>query len=183
MIMNGLAQRWAELFGLASAPLFETTDVPAEGSHAVLLDGGYGSFAMSETAEELWRDKETACWAWSSNLPHHVTVTENVVAVTRWDNSRAEVLSRSSVEAQIESFYSYLATDRVQSNKRVVDYVLNLFRRMRSLVADADLPDERSIARRIHGCRSLTVDFTRAWAGVRRFSAPGVEVVSVGVRG
>lgn len=39
------------------------------------------------------------------------------------------------------------------------------------------------LARRIHGCRSLTVDFTRAWAGVRRFSAPGVEVVSVGVRG
>ena len=43
-------------------------------------------------------------------------------------------------------------------------------------------PDDR-LARRIHGCRSLTVDFTRAWAGVRRFSAPGVEVVSVGVRG
>ena len=40
-----------------------------------------------------------------------------------------------------------------------------------------------SLTRRIHGCRSLTVDFTRAWAGVRRFSAPGVEVVSVGVRG
>ena len=39
------------------------------------------------------------------------------------------------------------------------------------------------LARRIHGCRSLTVDFTRAWAGVRRFSAPGVEVVSVGGSG
>ena len=145
MIIDGLPQRWADLFGLALAPLFETKEVAVEGSHAVLLDGGYGSFAMSVTAEELWRDEKTACWAWSSNLPHHVTVTDNVVAVTRWDSSRAEVLSRSSVEAQIESFYSYLATDRVQSSRRVVDYVLNLFRRMRSLVADADLPDERSI--------------------------------------
>ena len=100
---------------------------------------------MSETAEELWRDEQPAAWAWSSNLPHHVTVTNNLVAVTRWDSSRAEVLSRSSVESQIESFYSYLAADRVQSSQRVVDYVLNLFRRTRSLVADSALPDERSI--------------------------------------
>ena len=145
MIMNGLAQRWADQFGLALAPLFEPREVAVEGSHAVLLDGGYGSFAMSVTEEELWRDQETADWAWSSNLPHHVTVTHNIVAVRRWDTSRAEVLSRSSVESQIEGFYSYLATDRVQSSQRVVDYVLNLFRRMRSLVADSDLPDERSV--------------------------------------
>ena len=111
----------------------------------MLLDGGYGSFAMSVTAEELWRDEQSAGWAWSSNLPHHVTVTDNIVAVTRWDSSKAEVLSRLSVESHIESFYSYLATDRVRSSQRVVDYVLNLFRRMRSLVADSDLPDERSI--------------------------------------
>ncbi len=142
--MDGLPQRWAGQFGLALTPLFETEEVDAAGSHAVLLDGGYGSFAMSETAEELWLDKKTACWAWSSDLPHHVTVTDKVVAVTRWDSSRTEVLSRPSVEAQIESFYSYLATDRVKSSQRVVDYVLNLFRRMRSLVADAGLPDEQS---------------------------------------
>ncbi len=145
MITDGLPQRWAEQFGLALTPLFETEEVDAEGAHAVLLDGGYGSFAMSETAEELWHDKNTACWAWSSNLPHHVTVTNKVVAVTRWDSSGPELLSRSSVEAQIESFYSYLAADRVQSSQRVVDYVLNLFRRMRSLVADARLPDERTV--------------------------------------
>ena len=145
MSMNGLPQRWADQFGLALAPLFGTREVVADGSHAVLLDGGYGSFAMSETAEDLWRDETTACWAWSSNLPHHVTVTDNVVAVTRWDSTSVEVLSRSSVETQIESFYSYLATDRVQSSQRVVDYVLYLFRRMRSLVADAGLPDDRSI--------------------------------------
>ena len=130
-------------FGMA--PLFETEKVATEGSHAVLLDGGYGSFAMSVTDEELWRDKKPACWAWSSNLPHHVTVTDKVVAVTRWDSSKSELLSRASVEAQIDSFYNYLVTDRVRSNQRVVDYVLNLFRRMRSLVADADLPDDQSI--------------------------------------
>ena len=144
MSTNGLPQQWADQFGLALAPLFGTNEMVAEGSHAVLFDGGYGSFAMSETGEELWRDQQPACWAWSSDLPHHVTVTGDVVAVTRWDSPKAELLSRSSVEAQTESFYSYLVTDRVQSSQRVVDYVLHLFRRMRSLVADAGLPDEQS---------------------------------------
>ena len=144
MNTNGLPQQWADQFGLALAPLFGTNEMVAEGSHAVLLDGGYGSFAMSETGEELWRHQQPACWAWSSDLPHHVTVTDDVVAVTRWDTPKAELLSRSSVEAQTESFYSYLVSDRVQSTQRVVDYVLHLFRRMRSLVADAGLPDEQS---------------------------------------
>ena len=146
MIMNRLTQRWADQFGLALVPLFETEKLATGDSHTVLLDGGYGSFAMSVTAEELWRDEKPACWAWSSNLPHHVTVTDNVVAVTRWDSpKKTELLSLTSVEAQIDLFYNYLVTDRVRSNQRVVEYVLNLFRRMRSLVADANLPDEQSI--------------------------------------
>ena len=145
MIMNELPQRWADQFGLALVPLFSTMESVIDGSHGVLLDGGYGSFAISVSSEELWRDKKPACWAWSSNLPHHVTVTDNVVAVTRCDSSRYEVFSRPSVESQIESFYEYLVKDRVQPSQRVVDYVLYLFRRIRSLVDDAELHDARSI--------------------------------------
>ena len=39
------------------------------------------------------------------------------------------------------------------------------------------------LARPIHGGRSLSVDFKRAWVGVRRLAAPGFEVGSVGVWG
>ena len=41
----------------------------------------------------------------------------------------------------------------------------------------------RELARPIHGGRSLSVDFMRAWVGVRRLAAPGFEVGSVGVWG
>lgn len=142
---ENLAQRWAAHFGLALSPLFDTGETVAGGHHAVLLDGGFGSFAMSETDEELWRSVRGAAWAWSSNLPHHVTVTSKVVAVTRWDKAEPEVLSRTSVEGRLESFYSYLIADRVRSNQRVVEHVLGLFRRVRSLVADARLTDDRSV--------------------------------------
>ena len=143
--MDRLPKQWAEQFGLALAPLFEGHEVDDKDSHAVLLDGGYGSFAMSETKEELWHGEDTAAWAWSSNLPHHVMVTDDNVAVRRWDKPVVEVFSRSSVNTYIEPFYEYLVTDRVRSNRRVVDYVLDLFRRVRSLVEEAGISDEKSI--------------------------------------
>ena len=139
-----LSQQWADAFGLALVPLFETKEVDATGSHFVLLDGGHGSFAMSATEDSIWQSQSPSCWAWSSNLPHHVTVTNRSVAVTRWDISKAEVFSRFSVEERIDDFYNYLATDRVQSGQRVVYYVLDVFRRIRSLVAAASLPDAQS---------------------------------------
>lgn len=145
MSSDDLPNRWAARFGLALTPLFEEEETSAAGSHHVLLDGGYGSFALSVSEERIWKKRSPANWSWSSNLPHHVTVTDNEVAVVRWDRAKAELLTRSSVESQIEAFYVYLTSDRVKSSQRVVDYMLTIFRRVRSLVADARINDDRSI--------------------------------------
>lgn len=88
------ARRWAEAFGLAQAPLFEEGEASTPNNHHVLLDGGHGSFALSEGEGEDWRREGSADWAWSSNLPHHVAVTDQKVTVTRWDRGVPEVLSR-----------------------------------------------------------------------------------------
>ena len=140
-----VAQRWASEFGLALAPLFEKGEIEQPDNHAVLLDGGAGSLALSSADTPIWCDQSTADWAWSSNLPHHVTVTEQTVAVRRWDRPKAEEFSRTSVEAQLESFYAYLTTDRVRASQSVVDHVLILFRRLRSLVADARIDDDLTV--------------------------------------
>lgn len=161
MSAEGIAERWAEEFGLAEAPLFEVGEVSAPERHHVLLDGGQGSFAISEGDKDA--DAQGADWAWSSNLPHHVGIHSDRIVVTRWDSSRPEVLSRSSVEARLDAFYDYLLRDRVRSTRRVVEHAVDLFRRVRSLVADAkaedaatvdaflailDLADERSLRER-----------------------------------
>ena len=83
MSVEGTAGRWAEAFGLAEAPLFEEGEVSAPDRHRVLLDGGQGSFALSEEDEDA--DAQGADWAWSSNLPHHVSVHSDRVVVTRWE--------------------------------------------------------------------------------------------------
>jgi hypothetical protein len=37
--------------------------------------GRYGSFALTESNEQIWKSAAPVDWSWFSNLPHHVTVT------------------------------------------------------------------------------------------------------------
>ena len=137
---------WAEEIGLARSPLFEEHEVEFGGNHAVLLDGGYGSFALSVSKElPSTADLKPADWSWSSNLPHHVTVTDRKVVVVRWDKPGRETFTKSSVEREVESFYKYLVTDRVRSNRRVVEHMLAVFRSMRSLLAESGVDDGLSV--------------------------------------
>lgn len=139
------ADRWAGRFGLARVPLFEFGEVEDGGRHHMLLDGGYGSFALSESQDRTYETQTSAEWSWSSNVPHHVSVTENHVGVVRWDRGDEKLFTRSSVERQLDTFYHYLVNDKVQSNRRVVDYMVTLFRKVRSLVADAGIEDSQSV--------------------------------------
>lgn len=139
------ASEWAQRFGLAISPLFEQEEVSISGSHSVLLDGAEGTFAMSVSEDELWRTAEPANWVWSSDIPHHVTITPKKVAVLRWDRpSDPRVFARESIERSLDRFYKFLLEDRLRSNRTVVDHLLGFFRRLRSLGNLARLPDARS---------------------------------------
>lgn len=140
-----LGARWSERFGLARSPMFALEHDSAEGTHDVLLDGGYGSFGLS-VVDELAPAAAAAGWAWSSDLPHHVTVSGQSVQVVRWDAAQdAQVYSLDSVNRDLDGFYRYLCRDRLRSNRTVVQHLITLFGRVRSLVAHARLPDERAI--------------------------------------
>ena len=144
MTPEEIANGWASEFGLALAPLFGPIDQETDGEHFVLLDGGNGSFALSIGSNKIWRQDKSVDWAWSSDLSHHVTLTNSEVGVVRWDKPNPEVFSRSSVEEKRAEFYRFLTADRVKSNRRVVAHIVDSYRRMRSLVAEAGIPDERS---------------------------------------
>ena len=104
MTNSSVAQCWSHRFGLVSAPLFESKDMEltGPGDHQVLLNGGNGTFALSVSSEELWRAPDAAGWAWSSDIPHHVTLTDSKVAVVRWDRpGEPRVFGRPSVERNL----------------------------------------------------------------------------------
>ena len=82
MPAKDIADDWARYFGLAAAPLFHESK-EQNAYHYVLLDGGFGSFAVSATDELAWDSAQGAEWAWSSDLAHHVAVTQKDVTVMR----------------------------------------------------------------------------------------------------
>lgn len=143
METTNVANIWAQEFGLALTPLFGVID-REEGEHFVLLDGGHGSFALSISDEKIWNDRNSMDWSWSSDLSHHVTVTQSEVGVVRWDKPNAEIFTRSSVEERKQEFYSFLNKDKIDSNRRIISHVLDAYRRMRSLIANVGLPDDVS---------------------------------------
>lgn len=145
MIEDMLSAHWSERFGLARSPMFARDENDSGGEHHVLLDGGHGSFGMS-VMEAPHNPTSMASWAWSSDLPHHVTITKKDVQVVRWDAARNEqVYSLDSVSRDLDGFYRFLCRDRVRSNRTVVQHLVNLFGRIRALAAHARLPDERAI--------------------------------------
>jgi hypothetical protein len=78
-----ISEEWSQYFGLAKTPLFEQGEIAAPDHHSVLVDGGDGSFILSQSPEPLPK-RSGASWAWSAYLPHHVSVSETEVVVTRW---------------------------------------------------------------------------------------------------
>ena len=145
--MNQLSspQDWSQRFGLALSPMFEREDIVLPGQHHVLLNGGYGSFGLSVT-KELLAPTQLAAWAWSSNLPHHVAVIDSAVHVVRWDAvDDAQTYPIARVTENLDGFYTYLCKDRLRSNRSVVQHLVNLYGRIRSLISHAGLSDDRSI--------------------------------------
>ena len=171
MAADDISKSWASRFGLVSSPLFGAPELVPDGSHHVLLDGGLGSFALSVSPQQIWKERVCADWSWSCDLPHHVTITDNEVAVVRWDKANPELFTRDSVERQLSTFYSYLASDRVESNKRVVEFMLNIYRSIRSLVANTSLADERSIDAFLAFLSSA----------IQRTSGPNIPVPGLGI--
>ena len=139
---NGGLEEWARRSNLALAPLFESEAQKPTGFHLALLDGAAGSFALSDVRESDFRALGAAAWVWSSHLPHHVAVTQGKVWVTRWDRPTPREFPSTVFESDFESFYSFLSRDRIGSSHTVVDHLLNVFRRMRSLVANAGVDDQ-----------------------------------------
>lgn len=139
-----LSREWSQRFGLAEAPLFEKGEIGTPDDHAVLLNGGSGSFILSN---EGVNPRSAASWAWSSGLPHHVSITEGNVVVTRWDAPEAsERFTLRSVSDRLDTFYSYLAQKRTSGRRDVVGTLLDLFRGVRGEVQSAGATDDLAVS-------------------------------------
>ena len=160
---------WSRQFGLAHAFLFEANEVSDSQNHAVLLDGGPGSFVLS-VGEEPREPKLAASWAWSSGLPNHVKISNSSVIVTRWDAPEAsETFTLASVTQRLDIFYKYLAQRRVFGRRDVTVTLLNLFRAVRGEVNSAGADDEIAIVEFLEVLAHLVARERRHLTGEKTF--------------
>ncbi len=116
------------------------------GHYSVLLDGGRGSFALSMSQKAEIDNDIAASWIWSADLSHYVSVDEDSVILSRWDDpASTRRFVRRSVESRLEQFYDYLRLDRVRSELDIVRHSIDVFRRVRNYVFEQQIPDEASI--------------------------------------
>ena len=142
---NEILHDWSRYFGLAHAPLFEAGEINHPHEHAVLLDGGLGSFVLSNP-EEPFSPNIVASWAWSSGMPNHVTVTNETVVVTRWDTPHStERYTLKSVSEKLDTFYHYLTQRRPLGRRDIVATLLDLFRAVRGEVEATGADDTATI--------------------------------------
>lgn len=135
----------AQQHGLARAPLFRVHGPSRDGQHEVLLDGAFGSFAVS-VADDI-DPFDASSWVWSSNIPHHVLMAGERVRVLRWDRpDEPSEFDTKRVLSDPVRFYEHLRSDRTTDPRTIVEHSLSLFQRVRNLVYHADLPDDKSIA-------------------------------------
>ena len=144
METSTLADAWADRFGLARVPLFGNDDPAEDGIHDVLLDGGLGSFTLSARSASPPSDR-VRDWSWSCNVPHHVAATEDDIFVVRWDDPTIRKVPKARVEHNMATFYRALVSDRVRSSWSVVDHMLWVFRRVRSVLSERGVPDQNSM--------------------------------------
>ncbi|QPC89927.1 N-6 DNA methylase [Mesorhizobium sp. INR15] len=174
---DSISVDWGRRFGLACSPLFEAGEIERPNLHAALLDGGNGSFILSQSPARL-DPKMIASWAWSASMPNHVTLMPDEVLVTRWDNPHGnDRFSLKSVTNKLDAFYDFLSTPKYSGRRDVVTTLVDLFRSVRGEVEAAGAPDEASVSEYLdilatfvaseRGQGQAHQDFLTQWANAR----------------
>ncbi len=136
--------RLAASQGLVRVSLFEAGRGPG-GGHDVLLDGPRGSFAISDAGSAPSLPDATS-WAWSANVPHHVSLAGSSLTAVRWDRpSETRELALDAALAEPDLLARFLKVDALDTTRSIVAQSLGLFRAVRSVVAQRHGGDDDAV--------------------------------------
>ena len=103
----------------------------------VLLNGTRGNFCLDFVGGIDQHSQRIA--AWSCDVGHYVTITEDFVIVNRWEKgSPEERFSCRSVFERIPEFHRRMEKAAPDQSRNIVNHILAVFRRIRTIVSEAD---------------------------------------------
>ncbi|HXN72925.1 MAG TPA: N-6 DNA methylase [Candidatus Acidoferrales bacterium] len=125
---------WRTALGLLPVPLRDTAE---KQERYVLLNGTNGNFCLDFVGEP---DPNTQrAIAWSCDVGHYVTCTDETVVVNRSDKDAVEEsYSTRSVIAQLHQFHRHLEKTSPDRSRSIVVHVLRIFHRIRAVIGDEE---------------------------------------------
>lgn len=119
-----------------------------EQRHHILLDGVDGSFSLSSGPIDV---ELVLDWTWSSQLPTHVTIDDEVVTARQVaTDSRPLVFKRDQVGRKPEGFLSAIISKRIEPPIDIVQHVVGCFRSHRHVAAAAHLTNAEALETFLH---------------------------------
>ncbi len=137
--MNGLAQfktvgAWRTALGLL--PVFMRGTAENQERY-VLLNGSKGNFCLDFVGGTDQNSQRIA--AWSCDVGHYITISGDSVLVNRWEKGAAEErFSCRSVFERLPEFHRHLEKTTPDQSRNIVNHVLAVFRRIRTVVGEQD---------------------------------------------
>lgn len=111
----------------------------------VLLNGSKGNFCLDFIGGIDQNTQRIS--AWSCDVGHYITIAGDSVLVNRWEKGAAEErFSCRSVFERLPEFHRHLEKTTPDQSRNIVNHVLAVFRRIRTVVGEQD-----------NGLRSLRV--------------------------
>ncbi|RIK80190.1 MAG: hypothetical protein DCC68_11555 [Planctomycetota bacterium] len=132
-----LPECWAHALGLVSVPMFGAARARNEsGTHAIMLDGRDGSFALSIVDSESRVPRATANQrAWSANVRWSVELNQGSMAtLRRWDAPDLESQQRVETEDDVAAIFDQFQQTPSPSENTVIDRALETFGAVRAAV-------------------------------------------------
>lgn len=119
---------WRSRIGLLPVPL-----LPGSESSFVLLNGTCGNFCLDIDED---RESEGRSSAWSSDVGHYVSLTDNHVSVRPWNQRRSltQRFSLADVTANLDKFHRLLEQNEPNRDQSIVAHALRVLAQLRTLL-------------------------------------------------
>jgi len=103
----------------------------------VLMNGTKGNFCLDFVGDIGQNSQRIA--AWSCDVGHYLTIGNDFVTLNRWEKgSPEERFSFRSVFDRLHEFHRYLEKNTPDQSRNIVNHVLAVFRRIRTVAGNQD---------------------------------------------
>lgn len=126
---------WKKSFGFLS--IHEKPDFSI--NRYVLLNGGYGDFNL-DIGNTILSQDDYFSKSWSSNTKNFVVLDSDKVKIFNWSKNKPEEVTKKQVAENFDKFYNYLLSKSYKSERDVVPFIIDIFRRFRNITLEKTNP-------------------------------------------